>query len=159
VDLWNALMDLGADLGIAPHGLQTLQTLRLEKGHIIIGMDTEPDSTPRRLDMDWAVKMDKPDFVGRPALARTNRLPLRKKLVGLSMEGVPPIDGTPVYRDGAIGGYVTSAAWSPTLGSSVMLAWVDLVDGEVPDVVEVDGREARHVPTPFYDPEGVRARS
>jgi sarcosine oxidase subunit alpha len=159
VDLWNALMDLGADLGIAPHGLQTLQTLRLEKGHIIIGMDTEPDSTPRRLDMDWAVKMDKPDFVGRPALARTNRLPLRKKLVGLSMKGDPPIDGTPAYRDGAISGYVTSAAWSPTLGSSVMLAWVDLVDGEVPDVVEVDGREARHVPTPFYDPEGVRARS
>jgi sarcosine oxidase subunit alpha len=159
VDLWKALMGLGADLDIAPHGLQTLQTLRLEKGHIIIGMDTEPDSTPRRLGMDWAVKMDKPDFVGRPALARTDRVPLRKKLVGLSMDGDPPIDGAPVYRNGAITGYVTSAAWSPTLGVSVMLAWVDLDDGAVPGVVDVGGRQAQQVPTPFYDPEGARARA
>ncbi|MDX1448391.1 MAG: (2Fe-2S)-binding protein, partial [Acidimicrobiia bacterium] len=70
VELWETLMRAGADLGVAPHGLFTLQTLRLEKGHIIIGMDTEPDSTPRRLGMDWAVKMDKGDFVGRPALER-----------------------------------------------------------------------------------------
>lgn len=158
-DLWNALMTLGAESGIAPHGLQTLQTLRLEKGHIIIGMDTEPDSTPRRLGMDWAVKMDKPDFVGRPALARTEGFPLRKLLVGLTMEGAPPVDGAPVYRAGTISGYVTSAAWSPTLGRSVMLAWVDLVDGEVPEIVVVADREATHSPIPFYDPEGARARA
>ncbi|MEX2654505.1 MAG: glycine cleavage T C-terminal barrel domain-containing protein [Acidimicrobiia bacterium] len=159
VDLWNRLMELGADLGIAPHGLQTLQTLRLEKGHIIIGMDTEPDSTPRRLRMDWAVKMDKGDFVGRAALARTDRIPLRKLLVGLQIDGAPPIDGTPIFHQGQIAGYVTSAAWSPVLETSVMLAWVDLVGGEVPDEVTVGDRTARHVPTPFYDPEGARARA
>lgn len=160
IDLWRALLELGADLGVAPHGLQTLQTLRLEKGHIIIGMDTEPDSTPRRLGMDWAVKMDKPEFVGKPALTRTAKIPLTKKLVGLAVDGRPaPVDGAPVYVDGSISGYVTSAAWSPTLGRSVMLAWVDLVDGEVPGVVMVGDREAHHVPTPFYDPGGNRARA
>lgn len=158
-DLWHRLMELGSELGIAPHGLQTLQTLRLEKGHIIIGMDTEPDTTPWRLGMDWAVKMDKPDFVGRPALSRLARIPLTKKLVGLVVDGESPVDGTPVYRDGDIAGYVTSAAWSPVLGVSVMLAWVDLVDGAVPATVIVGGSEARHVPTPFYDPGGDRARA
>jgi glycine cleavage system aminomethyltransferase T len=152
-------MELGADLGIAPHGLQTLQTLRLEKGHIIIGMDTEPDSTPRRLRMDWAVKMDKGDFVGRAALARTDKIPLRKLLVGLQIDGPPPIDGTPIFRNEQIIGYVTSAAWSPVLATSVMLAWVDLFESEIPERVTVGEREARHVPTPFYDPEGACARA
>jgi glycine cleavage system aminomethyltransferase T len=159
VELWERLMELGTDLGIAPHGLHTLQTLRLEKGHIIIGMDTEPDSTPNRLGMDWAVKMDKPNFVGREALARLDSIPIPRKLVGLTIDGHPPIDGAPVYRDESISGYVTSAAWSPVLESAVMLAWVDLVDGEIPDTVLVDGRTARHVSTPFYDPEGDRARA
>lgn len=159
VELWDRLMELGAELGIAPHGLHTLQTLRLEKGHVIIGMDTEPDSTPQRLGMDWAVKMDKPDFVGREALARIGDIPIPRMLVGLTIDGDPPTDGTPVYRDESICGYVTSAAWSPVLGTAVMLAWVDLVDGEIPDTVLVDSRAARHVPTPFYDPEGARARA
>ena len=158
-ELWDRLMDLGDDLGIAPHGLQTLQTLRLEKGHIIIGMDTEPDSTPRRLGMDWAVKMDKSDFVGRAALQRLEDVPLPRQLVGLTVEGDPPTDGAPVYHDGSISGYVTSAAWSPVLETAVMLAWVDLVDGEVPATVTVDDRTARRVATPFYDPEGARARA
>lgn len=159
-ELWDELMALGADLGIRPHGLQTLQTLRLEKGHVIVGMDTEPDSTPRRLGMGWAVKMDKADFIGRPALERTDGLPLDRRLVGLTMDPPAPVDGTPVYdgQDGIVG-YVTSAAWSPTLRIAVMLAWVDLVDGRIPDEVLVDGRTARHTPVPFYDPEGSRARA
>jgi hypothetical protein len=41
----------------------------------------------------------------------------------------------------------------------VMLAWVDLLDGSVPPTVVVDGRTAHHTPTPFYDPEGARARA
>ena len=72
VELWRALMDLGADLGIRPHGLQALFGLRLEKGHVIVGMDTELDTTPRRIGMDWAVRMEKPR-VHRPGRARADR--------------------------------------------------------------------------------------
>ena len=57
---------------IRPHGLQALFGLRLEKGHVIVGMDTELDTTPRRLGMDWAVRMEKPFFIGR-AVARADR--------------------------------------------------------------------------------------
>ncbi|MFP5333361.1 MAG: glycine cleavage T C-terminal barrel domain-containing protein [Acidimicrobiia bacterium] len=159
VDLWEALMAAGTALGIHPHGLYTLQTLRLEKGHIIIGMDTEPDSTPRRLGMGWAVKMDKDDFVGKAALERTDALPVRKRLVGLTMAGDPPVDGTPLYDGAHLRGYVTSAAWSPILGRSVMLAWIDTEDGTVPDQVTVGGRTATLSDTPFYDPGGERARA
>jgi sarcosine oxidase subunit alpha len=157
VDLWRGLMAIGADMGVKPHGLQALFALRLEKGHVIIGMDTELDSTPRRLGMDWAVNMDKPDFLGRDALARTAGLPDHRRLVGLTMEGPAPTEGSPISADGEVIGHVTSAFTSPTLARAVMLGWQKRTP--FPDQVEVDGRTAVVTAPPFYDPEGARARA
>lgn len=157
VELWRRLLANGRDLGIVPHGLQALQGLRLEKGHVIIGLDTELDSTPRRLGMDWAVKMDKADFVGRTALARTAELPDHRRLVGLTMPGSAPLEGSPIWFDGDVVGQVSSAFKSPLLGHAVMLGWLKRTP--FPDRVEVDGREAAVIRPPFYDPEGSRARA
>ena len=87
VYLWRALLEAGADLGIRPHGLQALFGLRLEKGHVIVGMDTELDTTPRRIGMDWAARMDKPWFIGRAALERTAKL--RGSSLGRVLDGRP----------------------------------------------------------------------
>ena len=159
-ELWRALLDLGADLGIAPHGLDALTRLRLEKGHILVGQDSDYDSTPRRLGHDWMVNLNTGgDFIGRAAIERTNRLDLDKMLVGLECAGEAPFEGAVAWRrDGEYAGYVTSAAWSPTLDRSVMLAWIRIVDGALPDEVVIEGQTARCVAAPFYDPEGVRAR-
>jgi len=157
VDLWRALLEVGEELGIRPHGLQALFALRLEKGHVIIGMDTELDTTPRRLGMDWAVNMDKPFFIGRDALARTASLPDQRRLVGLTMAGNAPTEGTPIASRGEVLGHVTSSFASPALGQAVMLGW--LKRALFPDQVEVDGRTAAVTAPPFYDPEGLRARA
>jgi sarcosine oxidase subunit alpha len=156
-ELWRTLLGEGADLGIRPHGLQALFALRLEKGHVIIGMDTELDTTPRRLGMDWAVNMEKPDFLGRDALARTAPLPDRRKLVGLTMDGEAPTEGSPIFSKGAVIGHLTSTFASPTLGHAVMLGWLKRTP--FPTQVEVDGRPAAVAEPPFYDPEGLRARA
>ncbi len=157
VELWRALLELGRDLGIRPHGLRTLFGLRLEKGHVIVGMDTELDSTPHKLGMDWAVRMDKPEFLGRSALLRTSVLPDSRRLVGLTMPGAAPIEGSPIWADEAIVGHVTSSFDSPLLGRAVMLGW--LKRSPFPAEVRVDGRTATVSATPFYDPEGRRARA
>ena len=157
VDLWRGLLAVGKDLGIQPHGLQALFALRLEKGHVIIGMDTELDTTPRRLGMDWAVNMDKPDFIGRDALNRTAALPDQRRLVGLTVADAAPTEGSPIWSDGDVIGHVTSSFASPTLGNSVMLGW--LKRAPFPQQVEVDGRVANVAEPPFYDPEGTRARA
>jgi glycine cleavage system aminomethyltransferase T len=159
VELWRRLLALGADLGIRPHGLEALMILRLEKGHLIVGQDTDFDSTPRRLRHEWAVRLDKPAFVGRSAVERTNRLPLDRQLCGLEMDGAAPPEGATMWRDGEFAGYVTSSAWSPVLGRSVMLAWVRLDGGQLPESVTIDSRLARLTSTPFFDPEGLRARA
>lgn len=158
VELWRALMDLGKDLGVKPHGLEALQKLRLEKGHIIVGQDTDFDSTPRRIVHEWAINLRKDEFIGRQAVLRTNKIPLDRQLVGLEIAGDAPFEGALLYRDSKYAGYVTSSTYSPVLGKSVMLAWLELFDGALPEEVTVDGRTARRVELPFYDPEGSRAR-
>ena len=157
VDLWRALLTVGEEFGIRPHGLQALFALRLEKGHVIIGMDTELDTTPRRLGMDWAVNMEKPFFIGRDALARTAPLPDQRRLVGFTMAGPAPTEGTPIASRGAVLGHVTSSFASPTLGQALMLGW--LKRAPFPEQVEIDGRAAVVTAPPFYDPEGLRARA
>jgi sarcosine oxidase subunit alpha len=157
VELWHALMAAGADLGVKPHGLQALFALRLEKGHVIVGMDTEMDSTPRRLDMEWAVKLDKPNFIGRTALLRTADLDDHRHLFGLTMDGPAPTEGAPIWIGDEIVGHVTSSFQSPGLGTTVMLGWQKHTP--FADTVTIDGRQAHVTSTPFYDPQGARARA
>jgi glycine cleavage system aminomethyltransferase T len=157
VELWRALTDLGADLGIRPHGLQALFGLRLEKGHVIVGMDTELDTTPRRIGMDWAVRMEKPAFIGRAALERTAKLPDHRRWMGFTMDGEAPTEGSPISSDGEIVGNVTGSWTSPLLGKALVLGWQKRTP--FVDRVEIDGREAVVAPTPFYDTEGHRARA
>jgi glycine cleavage system aminomethyltransferase T len=159
VELWRALMERGARLGIRPHGLQALFGLRLEKGHVIVGMDTELDTTPRRLGMDWAARMEKPFFIGRAALERTAKLEDHRRWMGFSMDGPAPAEGTPIRSldDGEVIGNVTGSWTSPLLGRALLLGWQRRTP--FADRVEIDGREAVVTPTPFYDPEGHRARA
>ena len=159
VDLWRALMRRGADVGIRPHGLQALFGLRLEKGHVIVGMDTELDTTPRRIGMDWAVRMEKPAFIGRASLERTAKLPETRRWMGFTVDGPAPTEGTPIRSidDGEIVGNVTGSWTSPLLGKALMLGWQKRTP--FADRVLIDGREAIVTSTPFYDPEGLRARA
>ena len=157
VELWRALLAMGEEWGIRPHGLKALFGLRLEKGHVIVGMDTELDTTPRRVGMPWAVRMDKPAFIGRAALERTAKQPDHRRLRGFTMQGDAPIEGSPIFVDGEIVGHISGSWASPILEKTVMLGWLKRLP--FAETVQIDGREAVVTPTPFYDPEGHRARA
>lgn len=160
VELWRALLAAGEELGVRPHGLEALLGLRLEKGHVIVGMDTDFDSTPRRLGMEWAVRRDGVrDFLGGHALERIDAFPLDRRLVALELDGPAPVDGSPLYDGSELRGNVTTAWHSPVLGRTVALAFADLVDERAAEAYTVDGRTARVVELPFYDREGGRVRA
>jgi len=161
-ELWQALLEAGADLGIRPHGLQALFGLRLEKGHIIVGQDTELDTSPRRVGMDWAVKMEKADFLGKRSLERTAGLRDERRLLGFTMPGPAPVEGSVILSRGEVVGAVTSSFDSPVLGHAVLLGWLRhrlQPDGAPPMDLEIDGRPATVAETPFFDPSGARARA
>ena len=156
-DLWEVVMREGADLGIAPHGLDALDVLRLEKGHPYLGQDTLPDDHPRKLGLGWTVATDKPDFVGKVALQRMAEFPLERKLVGLRFDA-PPQRGAPLHIGNEVVGRITSCAPSPVLGYPIGLGWIRSVDGGFPTELRAGRDTATVVPMPFYDPQGTRLR-
>jgi sarcosine oxidase subunit alpha len=161
-ELWAALMRAGTPFDALPHGLDALEVLRLEKGHLFLGQDTMPDDTPAKLGLSWAVDMGKEWFVGKPALERMASLPLARRLLGLGFEGGPPdaaeLRGMPITAGGVVVGRVTSAGHSVALGRGIGLGWIRVGDEGVPEGLRAGGATVRVEPTPFYDPEGMRVR-
>jgi sarcosine oxidase, subunit alpha len=164
-ELWTALAREGAAWELRPHGLDALELLRLEKGHVYLGQDTLPDDTPAKLGMSWAVAMDKDWFVGKLALERLADLPMTRRLSGLAFDASPAdvtaLRGAPLLVDGRVVGRVTSAERSIALDRPIGLGWIRASGHGFPEVLDVagDGRvRARVVPTPFYDPAGERLR-
>ncbi len=162
--VWEALLHHGADLGAAAFGVEAQRILRLEKGHFIVGQDTDGLTRAFSAGLEWAVKLDKDDFVGKPELAWQGSS-------GSRLVGVQPVDGSVVpdeaslVMDGtAIAGRITSSRMSPTLGRSVCLAQVDAHLAEPGTVITVrlpSGRsiEARVMPQHAHvDPDGGRMR-
>ena len=163
--VWDALMKAGAEQGIEAFGVEAQRVLRLEKGHIIVGQDTDGLTTPFEADMAWAVKMDKPFFIGQRSLAIMQKKGLKRKLVGFMLDegysGDLPKECHLVIRNGEITGRVTSVVDSPSLKRVLGLAYVSIEEAQLGAkfTIRIDGgREisATIVKPQFYDPDGLR---
>ncbi len=153
--LWNLLLKRGRDHGLLPVGLAARDTLRLEARLALYGNDIDDTTTPLEAGLTRWVKLDKPRFRGRDALARQREAGPPRRLVGLEMEDrTIPRPHYPVLRDGAEIGQVTSGTFSPTLGKGIALAYVPPADAPVGTVLQVGVRgephPARVAKTPFY---------
>jgi sarcosine oxidase subunit alpha len=165
VTLWRALLKAGQGHGIRPFGVEAQRLLRLEKGHLIIGQDTDGTTNALEINAPWAIKMDKPFFVGQRSLQALAKTPPAQTLVGFRL----PSHSTGrvreshlVIRDGEIAGRVTSIGYSLTLDCGIGLALVAPVAAGGGSLSIRVGRteavEATVTPIPFYDPEGQRQR-
>jgi sarcosine oxidase, subunit alpha len=162
--VWDALMEAGQPFGIKPFGVEAQRVLRLEKGHIIIGQDTDGLTHPYEADMAWAISKTKPYFMGQKSIEIQNARGLTRKLVGFTIENSAapvPEECHLTLRNGAIVGRITSAVRSPSLGRIVGLAYVapeQAAHGSSFDIKVDGGRiiQGKVVPIPFYDPKNQR---
>ncbi len=164
--VWETLMDRGADLGIAPFGVEAQRILRLEKGHLIVGQDTDGLTRGFSAGLDWAIKLDKDDFLGQPELAWQHDGAPGVQLVGLQPEDgtVVPPEASQIVDGPRIAGRVTSSRMSPTLGRSICLAQVEAalaapgtrVTVRLPGGRLIGARVMEHLA--HVDPEGSRMR-
>jgi sarcosine oxidase subunit alpha len=166
--LWQRLFALGADLGLTPIGIEALDVLRLEKGFIHVGGDTDGTSVPDDAGYGAMVRNKKADFVGRPMLAILDRLEQPR----LQLVGVRPLDagaclgvGAQIVETGVVNpgsglGHVTSSAWSPTLNTPIALATLSGGRSRVGHRMRVwhQGafRDVQIIEPARYDPEGKR---
>ncbi|MDD3353008.1 glycine cleavage T C-terminal barrel domain-containing protein, partial [Zoogloea sp.] len=165
--LWDALMTAGKTHAIRPFGVEAQRLLRLEKGHIIIGQDTDGLTTPLEVGMGWAVKMAKPFFIGQRSLAAIAKKPHKQQLAGITFpvgySGMVPLECNLVIDGGDIAGRVTSIAFSPSLGRTIGMAFLrpDLTAiGTTVSIRLSDGAmvQAEVSATPFYDPDNLKQK-
>lgn len=163
--LWRALHEGGREVDARPVGLEAQRQLRLEKMHLIVGQDTDSESTPAEAGLAWIVKLDKEhDFLGRWALELAGEDRRRERLVGFTAESRDaPEEGAAVVIGGAPAGRVTSCRVSSALGRAVGMAWVpaELAEDGTRIGFSSNGRELSGTVTtgPFYDPDGARQRA
>jgi sarcosine oxidase subunit alpha len=163
--LWRALEDAGREFDLTPYGVEALLLMRLEKGFLHVGLDTDGTTAPS--DVGWgevALKKNA-DYVGKRSLARPDNVRAdRLQLVGLvAQDPTAFVPGAhlrrPATTEGS-DGWITSAATSPTLGKPIALAMLKGGRARLGETVAVHDFErvgrAEVVPMTFYDPKGER---
>ncbi|MDQ4100250.1 MAG: glycine cleavage system aminomethyltransferase GcvT [Chloroflexota bacterium] len=154
--VWDQLMQAGAEDGLKPVGLGARDTLRLEARMPLYGQELGEDISPYEAGLGWAVSLDKGEFIGREAMARIKAEGAPRRTVGFRMterSGAPRPHFIVKAGDRPTG-YVTSGAYSPSLGVNIGLALIERGDAGVGKPLSVIIRDrpvsAVQVKTPFY---------
>ena len=165
--VWEQLLEKGSDLGVRPFGVEAQRILRLEKGHLIVGQDTDGLTQGFGVGADAMIRLDKQDFVGKPELAWQGEGGDYPHLVAIQTEDptVLPLEACQIVdSDGRIRGRITSSRMSPTLQRSICLGQVEAhldrpghrIEIRLPNGKTAAARVlAEHA---HFDPEGTRAR-
>jgi aminomethyltransferase len=163
--LWEAIMETGAGSGLAPAGLASRDTLRLEAGMPLYGHELGLDTRPAAAGLGRVVNLKKEgDFVGRAAIEAgddaVGTATDGRVLIGLAAEGKRAgragyslFASDDASADSPVG-TLTSGALSPTLGHPIAMAYVDAELSAVgtPLFIDVRGKRipASVVSLPFY---------
>jgi dimethylglycine dehydrogenase len=166
LDLYDALLETGADLGVRPVGGRSLLSLRVEKGYGSWGREYSPEYWPQEVGLDRLIKLDKPDFLGRAAYLKLKDKPPREKLVTFEVQTTTADanGGEPIFTpDGEPVGRVSSGAFGHSVGASIALGVVKTahaIPGAESDIAILGiPHPATLLGAPTFDPEGARLRS
>jgi aminomethyltransferase len=151
--LWDLLLETGRDEGLIPCGLGARDTLRLEAAMPLYGHEMDENITPFETGLNFGVKMDKDDFIGKKALQERGEPKMERVGLKVTGRGIAR-EHQDVYMDGRKIGHTTSGTHSPCLKYSIAMALVEKSVISVGSNVEIDIRgrrvEAEVVDIPFY---------
>jgi aminomethyltransferase len=157
VNMWNALLEAGAEFGIRPCGLGARNTLRLEAGMSLYGHEISEEINVLEAGLDRWLKLDKGAFIGRDALLKAQRDGgPKRKIIGLEMleRGIARDGYFVLSLDGERIGTVTSGSPAPFLKTNIAMALVPagLAASGVDLLIDVRGNRvrAKQSPLPFY---------
>jgi sarcosine oxidase subunit alpha len=163
--LWSQLLEAGKPFGLVPFGLEALNICRLEKGHVMPGLDTDSFTNLFESSMGWMSDSTKTETVGKPMLDLYAGQEFKEQVIAFSVDGRSPVkEGALVVNGTRQLGRVTSILYSPLLEKTIGLALVapheDWRDGGKVRFWFDDGceAEANFVKPPFYDPSGARMK-
>ncbi|NHF59770.1 glycine cleavage system aminomethyltransferase GcvT [Flavobacteriaceae bacterium TP-CH-4] len=155
LQVWDKVLEAGAEFGIKPVGLAARDTLRLEMGYCLYGNDISDETSPLEAGLGWITKFTK-DFVNSEALAKEKAHGPERKLIAFELDerGIPRHDYDIVDTNGKKIGTVTSGTMSPSLGKGIGLGYVPTVLSGIGSKIHIQIRKkaipATVVKLPFY---------
>lgn len=153
--IWDKVLEAGADFGIKPIGLAARDTLRLEMGYCLYGNDIDDTTSPIEAGLGWITKFTK-DFTNSEVLKAQKENGVDRKLVAFKLDdrGIPRQGYDIVDGNGKKIGNVTSGTMSPSLGIGIGLGYVPIVFSDVNSKINIQIRKkvipATVVKLPFY---------
>jgi 4-methylaminobutanoate oxidase (formaldehyde-forming) len=169
--VYDALIEAGSEFGLRHCGYHALNSLRIEKAYREWSHDMGPEDSLLDAGLGFTCAWDKPGgFIGREALlAQKQAGPLSRRIVSFLLEDPEPLlyHNEPIYRDGKLASYSTSAGYGHTLGGAMAMGYLKREEGVDADYVssgryeiEVNGKRyaAKASLTPMYDPKNERIR-
>lgn len=153
--LWMALLEKGADLGVAGIGLGARDTLRTEMKYSLYGHEIDDTTNPYEAGLGWVIKPAKKDFIGKAVIVGKKEAGLEKTLVGFKMldKGIPRQGYNLFSFDNKEIGKVTSGTHSPSLDEPIGIAFIDKAFSQEGSEFHLDvrGRKVKAVvcKTPF----------
>ena len=161
---WDLLWRAGGAHGVVAAGGGAFDSLRLEKGYRLWGQDISPEHDPLEAGLGFAVRMDK-EFQGRAALEAIRERGLTHRLACMTLDDPSRIvlGKEPIWADGDVVAYVTSAAYGYTVGRGVAYGYLPVevaVEGTGVEIEYFGERFAATVAAdPLVDPKGARLRA
>ena len=169
--LFDTLLAHGEPHGLKLGGMHAMDSLRIEKAYRHWGHDITDEDTPLEAGLGFAVAFDKnADFIGRDALLKQKaEKKLTKRLLQFALDDPEPLlyHNEPIYRDGALVGHTSSAAYGHHLGRAIAMGYVRHEGGVDADYVaagkwEIDVGLRRFAAKaslrPLYDPTSARMK-
>ncbi|MCC9625981.1 FAD-dependent oxidoreductase [Thalassospira sp. MA62] len=167
--VFETLMNAGTAFGLKLCGLHMMDGCRIEKGFRHFGHDITCEDHVLEAGLGFAVKTDKPDFIGRDAVLAKRDGGLARRIMQFRLHDAEPalFHNEPILRDGKIVGHLTSGAYGHHVGSSVGMGYVGCQGETAKDLlassyaIDIAGtRVSAHASLrPFYDPSGERLKA
>ncbi len=166
--VFETLAEAGQDFGLKMCGMHMMDTCRMEKGFRHFGHDITCEDHVVEAGLGFAVKTDKPDFLGRDAVLKKKEEGLKTRLVQFKLNDPEPLlyHNEPIIRDGEVVGYLSSGGYGHALGSACGMGYVPSEGEKNADVLassyEIEVAGTRFAATaqtkPLYDPKSERAK-
>ena len=165
---FEVLHSAGQDLGVKLCGMHMMDAGRIEKGFRHFGHDITAEDHVLEAGLGFAVKTDKPNFIGRDAVLRKKDAGLNSRLVQFKLTDPEPLlyHNEPIMRDGDVVGHLSSGVYGHHIGAAMGMGYVSCQGESVADVlastyeIDVMGTrvKAKASLRPFYDPKSDRVK-
>jgi len=163
--VYDALWEAGKPLGLINAGYRCIDSLRLEKGYRYWSGDISPEHTPFEAGLDFCVKLDKGDFIGRKALLAQKEKGVTRKLCCLTIDSGPlmPVGKEAILDGEKVIGLVTSGGYGHTIKKPIAYGYLPTDYSKPGTRLQIEVAATRYEATvekePLYDPENLKVRS